>query len=139
MTLRELIDRFSPATGFLPPALAPALPPEMAHAWTIDIRIDNPHGVPANYSVARLRGSGRIVPGLDVGQRRVGIADRRTLRVPISDVSIRADHLITIRAGGMTSKLVLYRESLAEALERGVDPVVHVAIAATGAVRFSVR
>jgi len=139
MTLRELIDSFThpSASGILPPSLSPSLPPEDGR--TIDIRIDNPHGVPANYSVARLRPSGRLVPGLNVDKRRVGTADRRTLRVPITDASVDADHLITIRAGGMTSKIVLYRESLEKALEQGMAPVVSVAIAATGAVRFSVR
>lgn len=135
MTFRDLIDSFTPTRLNLP-SFAPAT--ATVDQPTIDIRIDNPHGVPANYSVARLRRSGRVVPGLDVAERRVGVADRRTLRVPITDASIRADHLITIRAGSRTSKLVLYREAVVESIERGVAPVVQVAIAATGAVRFSV-
>jgi hypothetical protein len=76
-----------------------------------------------------------LVTIVDVSEGRVGITNRLTMQLPIDDTSGQADHLITICAGGRTSKLVLYRESLG----RGEDPEVGVAIAATGAVQFSVR
>jgi len=104
----------------------------------IEIRIENPHGVPVRYTVAHLRRSGQPVIRVDETERLVGIPTRCTLQLPVDESSIDADYLITIRAAGRTSKLVLYRESLAEWLERGTSPGVSVAIAATGAVRFGV-
>jgi hypothetical protein len=60
------------------------------------------------------------------------------IQLPLDEETTRVDHLITIRAAGRTSKLVLYRESLAAWLETATFPEVSVAIAATGAVSFSV-
>lgn len=136
MTLRELFDSFtsSPAAAVFPVVL-----PSAAPRGTIEIRIDNPHGVPAQYAVAGLSQTGRPAARVDVAERRVGIPTRRTIQLPLDPANTRFDHLITIRAAGRTSKLVLYRESLAEWLERGTSPEVSVAIASTGAVRFSVN
>lgn len=135
MTLRELFDSVtsSAAGGFLPIVL-PSTPPASS---TFEILIDNPRGVPAHYAVARLRRTGRPVAEIDVSERRVGVPTRRTIQLPLDEASVTADHLITIRAGGRTSKLVLYRELLAEWL-KGTTPEVSVAIAATGTVRFSI-
>lgn len=135
MTLRELFDSItaSPAAALFPVVLPTAAAPRGA----IEIRIDNPHGVPAQYAVDGLRRSGRTVPKVDVAERRVGIPTRRTIQLPLDEAMTRADHLITIRAAGRTSKLVLYREWISEWLD-GATPEVGVAIAATGAVRFSV-
>ncbi|MEI8370110.1 MAG: hypothetical protein WCJ31_16880 [Planctomycetia bacterium] len=132
MTLRDFFDTFtsSPAVGIFPVVL----PTATALRGTIEIRIENPHGVPAHYAVAWLRRSGRPVTRVDETERRVGIPTRRTIQILLDESSIDADHLITIRAAGRTSKLVLYREWL----ERGTSPGVSVAIAATGAVRFGV-
>jgi hypothetical protein len=137
MTLREFFDSFasSPAATFLLD-VPPTTPPSRA---SIEIRIDNPHGVPADYTLARLRRSGLPLTTVDVTERRVGIPTRRTMQLPLDEATSRDDHLITICAGGRTSKLVLYRESLAERLAMGTSPDVSVAIAATGAVRFSVN
>lgn len=134
MTLRELFDTLSsPAVGMLPPP-RPATP---AGRGSMVIRIDNPHGVPAQYRVTRVRRSGTPTTKVDVAERRVGVPTNRTIRLSLDDAAGGADHLITIRAAGRTSKLVLYRESLLEWLE-GTCPEVGVSIAATGAVRFSV-
>jgi hypothetical protein len=137
MTLRELFDSFtsSPAAAVLPVVLPTAAAPR----GTIEIRIDNPHGVPADCAVAGLPQSGRPAARVDVAERRVGIPTRRTIQLPLDPAKTNVDHLITIRAAGRTSKLVLYRESLAEWLETGTSPEVSVAIASTGAVRFSVN
>jgi hypothetical protein len=136
MTLRELFDSFtsSPAVAVFPVVLSTAAAPR----GTIEIRIDNPHGVPAHITVASLSRSGRPVTKADVAERRVGLPTRRMIQLPLDEGSTRVDHLITIRAAGRTSKLVFYRESLAEWLESGTFPEVSVAIAATGAVSFSV-
>ena len=136
MTLRELFDSFtsSPAVAVFPVVLPSAAAPR----GTIEIRIDNPHGVPAHYAVAGRRRTGRPATNVDVAEQRVGIPTRRMIQLPLDEATTRVDHLITIRAAGRTSKLVLYRESLAEWLETGTSPEVSVAIAATGAVRFSV-
>ena len=137
MTLRELFDSFtsSPAAAVFPVVLPSAASPRS----TIEIRIDNPHGVPSDYAVAGLPRTGRRAARVDVAERRVGIPTRRTIQLPLDRANTRFDHLITIRAAGRTSKLVLYRESLAEWLETGTSPEVSVAIASTGAVRFSVN
>ena len=136
MTLRDFFDSFtsSPAVGIFPVVLPTATAPR----GTIELRIENPYGVPAHYAVAWLRRSGRAVTRVDEFERRVGIPTRRTIQILLDESSIDADHLITIRAAGRTSKLVLYPESLAEWLKRGTSPGVSVAIAATGAVRFGV-
>lgn len=136
MTLRELFDSFtsSPAATVFPVVLPSATP-----RGTIEIRIDNPHGVPADYAVAGLPQTGRPAARVDVAERRVGIPTRRTIQLPLDQANTNVDHLITIRAAGRTSKLVLYRESLAEWLETGTSREVSVAIASTGAVRFSVN
>lgn len=135
MTLRELFDSVtSSATGGFLPTVPPTTPPARS---TFAIRIDNPRGVPAHYAVARLRRSGRPVAEVDVVERRVGVPTRRTIHIPLDGASVASDHLITIRAAGRTSKLVLYRELLIEWL-KGTPPEVSVAIAATGAVNFSV-
>jgi hypothetical protein len=136
MTLRELFDSFtlSPAVAVFPVVLPTAAAPR----GTIEIRIDNPHGVPAHYAVAGRRRTGRPATNVDVAEQRVGIPTRRMIQLPLDGATTRVDHLITIRAAGRTSKLVLYRESLAEWLETGTFPEVSVAIAPTGAVRFSV-
>ena len=136
MTLRELFDSFtsSPAVAVFPVVLPSAAAPR----GTIEIRIDNPHGVPVRYTVAHLRRSGRSVTKVDETDRRVGIPTGHIIQILVDVPSIAADHLITIRAAGRTSKLVLYRESLEALLERGASPWVSVAIAATGAVRFGV-
>lgn len=136
MTLRDFFDSFtsSPAVGIFPVVLPTATAPR----GMIELRIENPYGVPVRYTVAHLRRSGRPVTKIDETERRVGIPTRCTLQLPLDQSSIDADYLITIRAAGRTSKLVLYRESLAEWLERGTSPGVSVAIAATGAVRFGV-
>ena len=133
MTLRDFFDSFtaSPTAGLFPVVL----PSQATAEGSIDIRIENPFGVPSRYAVGRQRGSDRLVTIVDVSEGRVGIPNQLTMQLPIDDTSGQADHLITIRAGGRTSKLVLYRESLG----RGEDPQVGVAIAATGAVQFSVR
>jgi hypothetical protein len=137
MTLREFFDSFtsSPATTFFPD-VPPTPPPNRG---SIEIQIDNPHGVPAHYAVAEMRRSGQPVTKVDVTERRVGIPTRRTIQLPLDEATTHVDRLITIRSAGRTSKLVLYRESLADWLEMGTSPEVSVAIAATGAVRFSVR
>jgi hypothetical protein len=137
MTLREIVGSFTavPAAVLFPVVLPSAVSPRGA----IEIRIDNPHGVPANYAVAGLPRTGRPATKVDVAERRVGIPTRRMIQLPLEEATTRVDHLITIRAAGRTSKLVLYRESLAEWLETGTSPEVTVAIAPTGAVRFSVR
>lgn len=136
MTLRELFDSF---TSSPTAALFPVVLPSAATArGALEIRIDNPHGVPAHYAVARLRRSGRPASKVEVAERRVGTPTRRAIQLALDESATRADHLITIRAAGRTSKLVLYRESLAEWLAKGTSPEVSVAIAATGAVRFSV-
>ena len=136
MTLRDLFDSFtsSPAVAVFPFVLPPAAAPR----GTIVIRIDNPHGVPARYVVAGRPRTGRQAINVDVAEQRVGIPTRRMIQLPLDEETTRVDHLITIRAGGRTSKLVFYRESLAEWLETGTFPEVSVAIAATGAVSFSV-
>ena len=136
MTLRELFDSVtSSAAGGLLPIVPPTTQPARS---TFAIRIDNPRGLPAHYAVARLRRTGRPVAEVDVAERRVGVPTRRTIRLPLDDASLAADHLITIRAAGRTSKLVLYRELLAEWL-KDTPPEVSVVIAATGAVCFSVN
>jgi len=137
MTLRELFDSFtsSPAAVLFPVVL----PTETTPSVSIGIRIDNPHGVPARYTVASLSRSGRPVTKADVTERRVGIPTQQTIQLPLDEATTRVDHLITIRAAGRTSKLVLYRESLANWLDTEASPEVSVAIAPTGAVRFSVR
>ena len=137
MTLREIFDSFtsSPAAAVFPVVLPSSALPR----GTIEIRIDNPRGVPAHYVVAGLRLTGRPATKVDVVECRVGIPTRRMIQVPLDEETARFDHRITIRAAGRTSKLVLYRESLAEWLETGTFPDVSVAIAATGAVRFSVN
>ena len=136
MTLRELFytRTSSAAVGIHPVGVPTATTPR----GVIEIRIENPHGVPVHYTVAHLRRSGRPVIKVDETDRRVGIPTGRTIQIPLEVSSIAADHLITIRAAGRTSKLVLYRESLEALLERGASPGVSVAIAATGAVRFGV-
>jgi hypothetical protein len=135
MTLRELFDSFtsSPAVAVFPVVL-----PSAAARGAIEIRIDNPHGVPADYAVAGRPRTGWQAINVDVAEQRVGIPTRRMIQLPLDEETTRVDHLITIRAGGRTSKLVFYRESLAEWLETGAFPEVSVAIAATGAVSFSV-
>ena len=137
MTLRELFDSFtsSPAEAVFPVVLPSAASPR----GTIEIRIDNPHGVPAQYVVAGLPQTGRPATRVDVAERRVGTPTRRTIQLPLDQANTRFDHLITIRAAGRTSKLVLYRESLAEWLETGTSPEVSAVIESTGAVRFSVK
>ena len=137
MTLRELFDSFtsSPAEAVFPVMLPSAASPR----GKIEIRIDNPHGVPAQYAVAGLLQTGRPATRVEVAERRVGTPTRRTIHLPLDQANTRFDHLITIRAAGRTSKLVLYRESLAEWLETGTSREVSVAIASTGAVRFSVN
>ena len=137
MTLREFFDSFTaaPAAVLFPVVLPSAASPRGA----IEIRINNPHGVPARYVVAGPRRSGRLVTKVDETERRVGIPTRQTIQLPLDQANTRFDHLITIRAAGRTSKLVLYRESLAEWLETGHFPEVSVGIASTGAVRFSVN
>jgi hypothetical protein len=136
MTLREIVGSFTsaPAAALFPVVLPSA---DVARG-TIEIRIDNPHGVPAHTTVASLSRSGRPATKVDVAERRVGIPTRRMIQLPLDEGATRVDHLITIRAAGRTSKLFFYRESLAEWLETGTSPEVSVAIAATGAVRFSV-
>lgn len=136
MTLRELFDSFtsSPADAVFPVVLPSATP-----RGTIEIRIDNPHGVPADYAVAGLRQTGQPATRVDVAERRVGIPTRRTIQLPLDQSETHLDHLITIRAAGRTSKLFLYRESLVEWLERGTSPEVSAVIESTGAVRFSVN
>jgi hypothetical protein len=134
MTLREILDSLTSSPAVFPVVLPSSASPR----GTIEIRIDNPHGVPAHYAVAELRRSGRPVTKVDETERRIGIPTRRTIQLPLDEATTRVDHLITIRAAGRTSKLVLYRESLAEWLETGTLPEVSVAIASTGAVRFSV-
>ena len=89
--------------------------------------------------MAGLPQTGRPATRVDVAERRVGTPTRRTIHLPLDEANTRFDHLITIRAAGRTSKLVLYRESLAEWLETGTCREVSVAIASTGAVRFSVN
>ena len=136
MTLREIFDSFTSSSAV---AVFPVvLPTADAARGTIEIRIDNPHGVPALTTVASLSRSGRPATKVDVAERRVGIPTRRMIQLPLDEVTTRVDHSITIRAAGRTSKLVFYRESLAEWLETGTFPEVGVAIASTGAVRFSV-
>lgn len=137
MTLRDLFDSFtsSAAVGIHPVVLPTATVP----CGMIEIRIENPHGIPAHYGVACLLRSGRPVTNTNETERRVGIPTRRTIEILLDESSINADHLITIRAAGRTSKLVLYWESLAEWLEMETSPGVSVAIASTGAVRFSVN
>ena len=136
MTLRELFDSFTPSAAV---GIHPVVLPTATVPWgMIEIRIENPHGVPAHYAVVWLLRSGRPVTKIDEMERRVGIPTRQTIQIPLDESTIDADHRITIRAAGRTSKLVLYRESLAEWLERGTSPGVSVAIAATGAVRFGV-
>ena len=136
MTLRDFFDSFtsSPAVGIFPVVLPTATAPR----GMIELRIENPYGVPVRCTVAHLRRSGRAVIKIDETDRRVGIPTGRTIQIPLDASSIDADHLITIRAAGRTSKVVLYRESLEALLERGTSPGVGVAIAATGAVRFRV-
>jgi len=136
MTLRDFFDSFTSSTTVL--IFPVVLPTATAPRGMIEIRIENPHGVPVRYTVAYLRRSGRPVIKVDETDRRVGIPTGRTIQIPLDVSSIAADHLITIRAAGRTSKLVLYRESLEALLERGASPWVSVAIAATGAVRFGV-
>ena len=136
MTLREIVGSFTSAPAAV---LVPVvLPSADAARGAIEIRIDNPHGVPAHTTVASLSRSGRPVTKADVTERRVGIPTRRMIQLPLDEGTTCVDHLITIRAAGRTSKLVFYRESLAEWLETGAFPEVSVAIAATGAVSFSV-
>ena len=136
MTLRDFFDSFtsSPAVGIFPVVLPTATAPR----GMMELRIENPHGVPVRYTVAHLRRSGWPVIKVDETDLRVGIPTRRTIQILLDESSIEADHLITIRAAGRTSKLVLYRESLEAWLERGKSPGLSVAIAATGAVRFGV-
>jgi len=136
MALRELFSTrtSSAAVGIHPVGLPTATTPR----GLIEIWIENPHGVPANYSVAWLERHGRPVTKIDEAERRVGIPTRRTIQILLDESSLGADYLITIRAAGRTSKLVLYRESLAQWLESATSPGVSVAIAATGAVRFCV-
>lgn len=137
MTLRELFDSFtsSSAAAVFPVVLPSADSPRGA----IEIRIANPHGVPAQYAVAGLPQTGRPATRVDVAERRIGIPTQRTIQLPLDRANTRFDHLITIRAAGRTSKLVLYRESLAESLETGTSPEVSAVIESTGAVRFSVN
>jgi hypothetical protein len=136
MTLRELFDSFtsSPAEAVFPVMLPSAASPR----GKIEIRIDNPHGVPAQYAVAGRPRTGWQAINVDVAEQRVGIPTRRMIQLPLDQANTHVDYLVTIRAAGRTSKLVLYRESLAEWLETGTSPEVSAVIESTGAVRFSV-
>ena len=137
MTLRDIFDSItSSSTAGLFPIV---LPRSASAERSIDIQIENPFGVPAHYSVAWLRRHGRPVTKFDEIERRVGIPTPRTIQILLDESSIDADHQITIRAAGRTSKLILYRELLADFVEAKTSPEVGVAIAATGAVQFSVR